>query len=338
MLQPSVPPKVPPKVPPRAPPRALAAKPPPLRLLAVQQPPTQPPQPPRANKSGPSINPTPAYASVFGAHWAGIDHNVTPAHSRPPTYNEPLTRRPNFTPETPVYSKPEQQTLPQYPVSKEVPPPNKNVNQNEQSRTRSQQLSQQEAQRLQLEADHALAAQLEAEDSVRSGWLPTAGGVDGLDLAQILGDDGGDQDMTSFFEEQQSLLVAYSLQAQEFGPRSEDLEHAWWLQQRENEYNRQIEEQAEFARKIQEQLAEEDRKFLENLRKEEAEKEAERKRQEAERKRREEEERKRRERMADCIVCGEEFEKTAMLITACNHAYCTGAECLQGMFSPLIPH
>ncbi|KAF8244342.1 hypothetical protein K440DRAFT_559065 [Wilcoxina mikolae CBS 423.85] len=152
--------------------------------------------------------------------------------------------------------------------------------------------------------------------------------------------------MTSFFEEQQSLLAAYSLQAQESAPRSEDLEHARWLQQREDEYDRQIEEQAEFARKAQEQWAEEDRLFLEKMRKEAEEKyrrdveameqaikeeqrQAERKRKEEEA-RRAEAERIRRERMAECIACGDEFEKTAMLITTCNHAY--GGDCLQAAF------
>ncbi|KAA8900904.1 hypothetical protein FN846DRAFT_752054, partial [Sphaerosporella brunnea] len=40
----------------------------------------------------------------------------------------------------------------------------------------------------------------------------------------------------------------------------------------------------------------------------------------------------RRERMAECVVCADEHEKTEMLVLPCEHAYCASEDCLHAPF------
>lgn len=113
----------------------------------------------------------------------------------------------------------------------------------------------------------------------------------------------------------------------------------------EEEHKRHMEEEAAYARKAQEawnqevaKREEEARRRAEVYRQEEARREEERKRAEAAqrkrlaeekaakeakvRKAKEAEERRRKERMATCLVCQEESDKSAMAVLSCMHAYC----------------
>jgi hypothetical protein len=243
---------------------------------------------------------------------------------------------------------------PQQQVFNFVPPSlPSSLDQSEQDRLLALRLQEREEQEA---ADAQLAARLAAGEDFGSdsGYFASPGDRD--DPVFIGGDGIEEMDMdVSMLEVQRNLLAAFAAQAEE----REEQEMPVQRLQREyqDEHARQIEEQAEYARRNQEEWAEavmrqeqEDRELAETLRREaeeelrreEEELEAlrrmlEAEREEEERLLREEEERARRERMADCVVCAEEFEKTDMLMLPCEHAYCTGEDCLSGMPPHLLP-
>lgn len=97
------------------------------------------------------------------------------------------------------------------------------------------------------------------------------------------------------------------------------------------EYLRQIEEQAEYARKTQKAWD----KDVKKRREEEAKRLAEEARLEEIKRIKEEEERRRKERMATCLVCQEEDERTNMAILSCTHAYCR--DCIRRMIPDVHP-
>jgi signal transduction histidine kinase len=159
----------------------------------------------------------------------------------------------------------------------------------------------------QWDADAALAARLAGEDDDDDEAMFTPETEDeGIFTAEMLA-------------EQQNLWAAFAAQA-------EDQDEQEAFARRLQEQIEAEEEQEELARRIQDELERqerEDREYAEFLMEEQRREDEEA----LEEVRKIAEELERKERMAECVVCSEEFEKEDLLMLPCEHAYCE--DCLR---------
>jgi hypothetical protein len=162
-------------------------------------------------------------------------------------------------------------------------------------------------------------------------------------LAHEDDDEDDDDDGTMFTpeSEDEELFTAEMLAEQQnlwaaFAAQTEDDTEQEAFARRLQEKIAAEEEQEELARRIQEEWdrqEREDREYAERLMEEQRREEEE----ELEEVRRIAEEIERKERMADCVVCTEEFEKEVLLMLPCEHAYCEG--CLRRITPiPAVDH